>query len=428
MKCGALSNLMSRFYHSHLRTDGILAVTFQFESFSPATLLSSLHHFTFHFVLIMAVCTTCTRDPIRHRWAPIVYVQVILFLIYCHTTLLSLSELGHAQTRLLQQQNNTLSLLPLDNTRNSTSTGAPPKQSQVKQQQQQTLATKTQQRQLVHLHIGKNGGTSLDSLGRRIATESGRRYKGRRHFDWSLIETLPQDTTDVITVLRDPVKRAVSHFYYARTLPWTQKLHIRDLNLTEYLHDKSEMLRTRSIWFDGQAGVSWLTGTHVDPWVGGPKTKEEIQQREIASQNSSATCLLAADRLDQTLWFGIIEDLPRSMELLQHALGLSKQPSLPKKNSHSSNPKPSEFEEDALASLMPRDMWLYEYGKRLFEARYHAMQTGVFIPPDRPSFPATWSCSSSRVLFDLDCVVGPMKGLHQLDQTEREVIAKQEEK
>jgi hypothetical protein len=181
------------------------------------------------------------------------------------------------------------------------------------------------------------------------------------------------------------------------------------MKLGEYLQDKQEMMETRDLWYDGQASLSWLTGTHLSSWVAVSPNRfwRDVTGREQMASNATAMCLLAADRLDATLWFGIIEDLPRSMELLQHALGLSWLPEFPKSNSAKGNPKPTEWEKLALASLMPQDMWLYEYSKRLFEARYEAMKTGAFIQPQRPPLPDMWSCKSNRT--HLDCVEGPLK-------------------
>ena len=95
------------------------------------------------------------------------------------------------------------------------------------------------------------------------------------------------------------------------------------------------------------------------------------------------------------------------MELLQHALALPTTPSLPRHN-RNSYPKPSPLEEAALASLMPRDLWVYEYGKALFEARYQATKMGEFIQPERPPNPDTWTCTSTP--SRLDCTDGPYKG------------------
>jgi hypothetical protein len=267
------------------------------------------------------------------------------------------------------------------------------------------------QRLLVHLHISKAGGTSLDTIGPSLASDSDRLFIGRIHFDWSYIDKLPSDRTDVITILRDPVSRAVSHFYFSHHLSWTADRKIRTMKLGEYLQDKQELMQTRDLWYDGQTAISWLTGTHLSRWVSvSPYTfYRDVEGRERLASNGTAMCLLAADRLDETLWFGIIEDLPRSMELLQHALGLSSVPEFPKSNWASDKyPEPTEWERQALASLMPQDLWLYEYGKRLFEARYQAMKTGTFIQPERPPIPHTWSCKSKR--SRLDCVEGPLKG------------------
>jgi len=282
----------------------------------------------------------------------------------------------------------------------------------------------TNQRLLVHLHIGKNGGTSVDRIGRSLAWQTNRLYipRGHVHFDWSYIDKLPQDKVDVITMLRrNPVSRAVSQFYYAKTLKWTQSRPTGRMNLNQYLNDSHEMMQTRTFWADGQAATWWLTGTHIEPWVNIDPSEVEERERMYAT-NATAMCHLAADRLDRTFWFGIIEDLARSMELLQHALGLPTTPSLPVVNGNS-YPKPTQEEQEALASLMPRDLWVYEYGKRLFEARYKAVKTGVFVPPVRPPIPETWSCTSTQAR--LDCAEGPFKGLHEINTPSKRVQVKQ---
>ena len=265
----------------------------------------------------------------------------------------------------------------------------------------------TTQRLVVHLHIGKNGGTSMDRIGPFLARQVKYRYVGRAHFDWSFIDTLPQNKTNVITMLRHPVKRAVSHFYFSKTLKWTRNGNIRNMTLEEYLNDPSEMIKSRTLWADGQAATWWLTGTHAEPWVN--VNRSEVREREQMHKNAMAMCLLAADRLDQTLWFGILEDLPRSMELLQHTLGLPTTPSFPKANAmRQVTPELTEWEQKALSSLMPQDLWIYEYGQRLFEARYHGLKTGEFVPPERPPIPVHLTCTSTN--SRLDCTEGPLKG------------------
>jgi hypothetical protein len=295
----------------------------------------------------------------------------------------------------------------------------------VKLQHKLPASTIPKPRLLVHLHIGKCGGTSVDTLfSTALTTPLPNRHVfiGHQHFDWSFIDTLDKDFTDVVMMLRHPVSRAVSHFDFSKTLAWTrQHPKMRKYSLKEYLHDPQEMMETRSIWFDGQGGVSWLAGTHAGYSILTNATL--IQQRNEIATNATRQCLLAANHLDQTRWFGILEDIPKSMELLQHALNLTEIPTFPKQNakrkmkpfSHSRQQQETQelgnWEQRTLASLMPQDLWLYEYGVRLFEARYKAMKTGVFEAPERPPFPKTWSCSSTRM--QLDCVEGPLKGSYQ---------------
>jgi hypothetical protein len=277
-----------------------------------------------------------------------------------------------------------------------------------------------QTRLLVHLHIGKNGGTSLDGLGRQLARETGRRFIGYRHFDWSYIDSLLETnshTVDVITMLRHPVQRTTSHFLSAQL--WMPQLRQhQNLTLTDYLHDTNLLLQTRSIWFDGQAGINWLAASHTEDWVVGNKlnASEVARRQDLYEHHAREMCLLAADRLDQTLWFGMLEDLPKSMKLLQHSLGLDYTPILTKGNQ---NPKHqqqhnvlSEWERQALSSLVPMDIWLYDYGQRLMDARFAAIPTGVFVPPERPPFPKMWSCASTSRSFK--CVKGPLKGSYRL--------------
>jgi hypothetical protein len=283
-------------------------------------------------------------------------------------------------------------------------------------------------RTLAFLHIGKAGGTSFDNVGVAIAEEAQYNYAGRKHFDWSAIEKMGTvgDKIEVVTMLREPVARAISHFYFARGLDWTKGAPIRKQNLTQYLQSsKQNLLDTRDIWQDGQAAVSWLTGTHIGSWVGIPK--DQVEERERRAQDSVAMCHLAANRLEQTKWFGLLEESDRSMELLQHAFNLLERPSLPHNNRHKNNgsarlkrnPAAEEdkggnhkndnpaTEEDnkCLASLMPQDIWLYEYAKLLFEARWTEYKTGIYQAPERPPLPE-FTCVSTR--FELSCSSGPL--------------------
>ena len=58
------------------------------------------------------------------------------------------------------------------------------------------------------------------------------------HFDWSPIEPLHAGGLGLapISVMRHPVDRAISHFYFCKTLPWTAGMRIREQSLSECAH------------------------------------------------------------------------------------------------------------------------------------------------------------------------------------------------
>ena len=93
-----------------------------------------------------------------------------------------------------------------------------------------------------------------------------------KHFDWTVIDQMRLRYTpaviDVITLLRHPVDRAVSHFNFVkRDKGWATKL-LSGVTIDQFLDNIDLMMEIRGIWQDGQASVSWLTGTHIgDSWV-----------------------------------------------------------------------------------------------------------------------------------------------------------------
>jgi hypothetical protein len=107
-------------------------------------------------------------------------------------------------------------------------------------------------------------------------------------------------------------------------LSWTKDMAIRGQNISEFLSDPVSMMNNRGCWQDGQAAVSWLTGTHVGPsWVmKGKQAIKEKDQMEVLGLNLEKILDLAADKLDNIFWFGILEDTERSLELLQYQLQL----------------------------------------------------------------------------------------------------------
>ena len=67
--------------------------------------------------------------------------------------------------------------------------------------------------------------------------------------------------TDVFILLRNPVERMISHFYFHKTLPFGKSDEkFQNQTLTEFLKDSESMMKHRGLWADGYAAIWWLTG------------------------------------------------------------------------------------------------------------------------------------------------------------------------
>ena len=143
----------------------------------------------------------------------------------------------------------------------------------------------------------------------------------------------------------------------------------------------------------------------------------EAKAREDKFMLEPVSVLLkAAERLKSTFWFGILEDTERSLELLKYQLGNHEDIVLPHFNRgtyHKTNetdenkrdeghaPTPStenkkyisDNNREFLEKLLPMDIWLYEYAKNLFEARWQLYKYGKSVEISVPALP------------DIDCIV-----------------------
>jgi len=75
------------------------------------------------------------------------------------------------------------------------------------------------------IHIGKTGGTSFDSSMKEMLRKnrlSTNLYIGNKHFDWSYYQSLKgfRQEIHVLTWLRNPVDRAISHYNYMKKGSW----------------------------------------------------------------------------------------------------------------------------------------------------------------------------------------------------------------
>ena len=198
---------------------------------------------------------------------------------------------------------------------------------------------------------------------------------------------------DVITFLRHPVTRAISQFYYSKTMRWARDKNSTFIykTLDEYLDNPEEF---RDPINDGLGGVMYLSGTSQNNWIQSNEIESEL--KISLRHNKTAACIRAAKRLDETTWFGLLEDLDRSMKLLQFTMDLDSVPVFPMSNAAGGTrryPPPSKDAVSLIEGYLAQDIWLYEYSKRLFNARWDYYVTknanghGVYIHPVLPTLP-----------------------------------------
>ena len=96
------------------------------------------------------------------------------------------------------------------------------------------------------------------------------------------------------------------------------------VKISDILTNFTDLFENRDWWQDGQAGVSWLTGTHIGrSWVkSGTSKSDNDDDIEKVACDHQVVMQLAAERLRDMLWFGILEDIDRSIEILRHQLGV----------------------------------------------------------------------------------------------------------
>ena len=130
---------------------------------------------------------------------------------------------------------------------------------------------------LAFIHIVKSGGTSFESTISLSRTEeacrlrcvdehTGLRTSSRNiicqrllpvlcgHFDWTTVDEMEQMGNQVapIVLLRDPIKRVVSHFFYSQRRKEMRNNTMRNQTFSEFLQDLESMMESRQVWFDGQ--------------------------------------------------------------------------------------------------------------------------------------------------------------------------------
>ena len=230
------------------------------------------------------------------------------------------------------------------------------------------------------IHIPKTGGTTIvDTLSRQILFDKFQRVNPTRHthprdflddIEGLLEKVISSSKAEVVgghfgfaahpkltdpsehfTVLRDPIERVISEYYFMKYkgMYYQQLIESENLSLEEYTHHPETYylnnLQTRLI-----SGVSYESGEEV--------TKEMYD--------------LALENLKQFKVFGITNDMSNSLALFYLVLGWKRMPYYMQSNANDKRPKRESIPQHEIEAISERDKYdvmLYNEAKSIFDAK-----------------------------------------------------------
>ncbi|MEL6222379.1 MAG: hypothetical protein AAFQ57_00940 [Cyanobacteria bacterium J06626_14] len=227
----------------------------------------------------------------------------------------------------------------------------------------------------------------------RLAREDGKRLRQYRlfrgHFGCSIPQFFKRPTA-CVTVLRDPIKRSISHFQHIAREPKDRRhklVKAHDMDLAAFAeHPETRLailnLQTRSIAFDlGFKELKKIRRFAAQGVIG--TLQPERSDDELLA--------IAKQRLDNFPFVGIVERFQDSLFLLSYVFGwypIRQTRQLNKAPDRKASPALSPEVMETLTNLNQLDIQLYHHAKEQFDHRYTCMVTDLWQRyGDRPSDP-----------------------------------------
>ncbi len=252
------------------------------------------------------------------------------------------------------------------------------------------------------LHIPKTAGTTFHHLllncfpGEKSLTNAERASNAHvdptpfdfvsGHFSYAYLVEKGLTGSRILTVLRNPISRALSHFYF-----------LRQDHLLELVERKTEGYDALDLAFTREVLAKvrehdLLGFLRKEPYLASV-TLGEVQTRLLDGIPGKCADLVpghlesALMHLRNCFFVGLTERMEESVALLCQKMGW---PSMRPQKALNKNPdKPAKVHQDILdelAAINPYDQLLYEEAIRLFDLAHRTREQGTFPIPDAAEF------------------------------------------
>lgn len=249
-------------------------------------------------------------------------------------------------------------------------------------------------------HQGHNlAGTNIknwinnfnDDAQKNSFTESQEPKLIRGHVGFGIHEFLQYSSCTYITILRDPIDRVISHYYYLRRMKSSHSSPPRlvdmatNLNLKDFIYNRKSVivdnLQTRFL-----SGLGWQRSAGCT----------SLFKKEFTVKYGDCTKEMldyAKENLKNYFVLGVQNKIPETLELFREFLGWEKIDLEFKKNVTSNRPKREELEKslvDVIEKENFLDVELYQYAQDLFDDQVQDIQRNsrILLPTTSWSYPS----------------------------------------
>ena len=186
----------------------------------------------------------------------------------------------------------------------------------------------------------------------------------RGHFGLGIHEFLDIDSCTYISVLRNPIERVISHYYYFARPESESKMITDDTTLESFLKAKKFIIadnyQTRFL-----SGLGWQRGSYGN----------DIYHRKYQLNYGSCTeemLEVAKKNLDKYVLFGLQSRFTDSLNLFKDVLNWKKVNFNTQKNVNQRKPKRETIDRETLRTIEEEnkfDMELYRYAEEIFDSQ-----------------------------------------------------------